>query len=136
MARTLLSLSLSLAHARPSLIQSGAHVPPLGTLRRCSAGVQLTPAPSPPVHVSQTEALVSVLSGLAKQRPLILCVEDAENLDADSLSVLDALVAQLDALRLRLPGLGSTLWFAGVGCTFGSAPRFGSEKYGTHHNSL
>ena len=31
---------------------------------------------------TQAEALVSVLSGLAKQRPLILCVEDAENLDA------------------------------------------------------
>ena len=46
-----------------------------------------------------------MLVGLAKQRPLILFVEDAENLDADSISVLDALVAQLDALQLCLPGL-------------------------------
>ena len=52
----------------------------------------------------QAEALVTVLSGLAKRRPLILCIEDAENLDADSISVLDALVAQLDTLQLSTPG--------------------------------
>ena len=47
---------------------------------------------------------MTVLSGLAKRRPLILCIEDAENLDADSISVLDALVAQLDTLQLCAPG--------------------------------
>ena len=47
---------------------------------------------------------MAVLSGLAKRRPLILCIEDAENLDADSISVLDALVAQLDTLQLCATG--------------------------------
>ena len=47
---------------------------------------------------------MAVLSGLAKRRPLILCIEDAENLDADSISVLDALVVQLDTLHLSAPG--------------------------------
>ena len=48
-------------------------------------GVLLGAGPAAPVPVSQQlDALVAVLSGLATQRSLILCVEDAEHLDPSS----------------------------------------------------
>ena len=50
---------------------------------------------------------MAVLGGLAKRRPLILCCEDSENLDADSISVLDALISQLDTLQLCAPRVGA-----------------------------
>ena len=72
---------------------------------------------------------MTVLSGLAKRRPLILCIEDAENLDADSISVLDALVAQLDTLQLSAPGYLVT-GYAGL-CVFR-----GSESKTFHGHNL
>ena len=48
----------------------------------------------------QVAALVAVLTGLAAERPLLLCVEDAEHLDPASLSVLHSLVCAEGAARL------------------------------------
>ena len=63
-------------------------------------GVLLGTSPGAPVSVSQqVEALVAVLGGLAARSPLILAVEDAENLDPSSQSVLDALLERQDELN-------------------------------------
>ena len=64
-------------------------------------GVLLGTSPGAPVSVSQqVEALVAVLGGLAARSPLILAVEDAENLDPSSQSVLDALLERQGELKL------------------------------------
>ena len=52
---------------------------------------------------AKRSALVTVLAALARKRPLMLCVEDSEHVDVESIAVLAQLLQLVDEGELRAP---------------------------------